>query len=78
MKKNSCFKVELHKNILFLLLFVLVTLFNVWKSKYGLGGSDEAFYLTIPHRLTLGDSLFYDEWHISQLSSVLVFPFVYI
>ncbi len=35
--------------------------------------SDEAFYLTIPLRLINGDGLFTDEWHLSQLSAVLLY-----
>ncbi len=35
--------------------------------------SDESFYLTIPFRLMNGDGLFTDEWHLSQLSSVLLY-----
>lgn len=30
---------------------------------------DESFYATIPYRLVNGDSLFQDEWHLSQISS---------
>lgn len=35
--------------------------------------SDEAFYITIPMRLLNGDGLFTDEWHLSQLSGVLLY-----
>ncbi len=34
---------------------------------------DEAFYISIPMRLINGDGLFTDEWHLSQLSSVLLY-----
>lgn len=61
---------------LFSLLFGLVFLFAFWKCSYGFGGNDEAFYLTIPHRLSMGDRLFADEWHLSQLSGFLLIPFV--
>lgn len=38
--------------------------------------SDEAFYITIPMRIMNGDGLFTDEWHLSQLSAVLLYlPF---
>ena len=39
----------------------------------GVNVADECFYYTIPHRLLLGDHLFTDEWHVSQLSSLLQF-----
>ncbi len=35
--------------------------------------SDEAFYISIPYRLINGDGLFTDEWHLSQLSAVLLY-----
>lgn len=35
--------------------------------------SDEAFYISIPMRLMNGDGLFTDEWHLSQLSAVLLY-----
>lgn len=60
----------------FALAFALSLAFMLCKCPYGFGGSDEAFYLTVPHRLTLGDELFRDEWHLSQLSSFFTFPFV--
>ena len=34
---------------------------------------DEAFYISIPVRLINGDGLFTDEWHLSQLSAVLLY-----
>jgi len=37
---------------------------------YGTNQSDDSFYLTIPYRVFLGDALFVDEWHVSQMSSV--------
>lgn len=62
--------------LVYIVLFVAAFIFMLWKVPYGFGGSDEAFYLTVPYRLTLGDKLFLDEWHLSQLSSFLTLPFV--
>ena len=42
--------------------------------RMGMADLDESFYLTIPLRLTQGDALFVDEWHLSQLSSFLLYP----
>lgn len=64
------------QDYVFVAFIVGAILFAFWKCQYGFGGSDEAFYLTIPHRLTLGDALIKDEWHLSQLSGFLIFPFV--
>ena len=63
-------------DLLFLFCFIAVLLFMFWKSKYGFGGNDEAFYLLLPLRLLKGDSLFYDEQHICQLFSFLTYPVV--
>lgn len=62
----------------FIALMTGALLFAFWKCLYGFGGDDEAFYLTVPHRLTLGDSLLSDEWHLSQLSGFLLLPFVWL
>ena len=66
------------QNILWLVLFVLGLALMLWKLPYGFGGDDEGFYLTIANRLTLGERLFTDEWHLSQLSSFFLFPFVFL
>ena len=52
--------------------------FALWKSLYGFGGNDEAFYLTIPNRFLMGDAPIKDEWHLSQLSGFLLMPFVWL
>ena len=66
------------QDILWLVLFALSLALMVWKLPYGFGGDDEGFYLTAANRLTLGERLFTDEWHLSQLSSFFLFPFVFI
>lgn len=50
----------------------------LWKCRYGFGNIDEAFYLTIPIRLCLGDALLVEEWHVSQLSSLLLYPIMWV
>lgn len=63
-------------NVLNILLLVGTAVFLLWKCRYGFGNWDESFYLTVPYRLYQGDALFADEWHLSQMSSVLLLPFV--
>ena len=65
--KQDCF---------FLYAFLSVAVFLFWKCRYGFGDIDESFYLTIPYRLIQGDSLFTNEWHLSQMSGVLTLPIV--
>lgn len=60
----------------FIALLAAGVTFAIWKAFFGFGGYDESFYLTIPHRLGMGDALFRDEWHLSQMSGVLLLPFV--
>lgn len=77
MKSESSGKLNTRKlTLLWLGLFAAAFAFCLWKLPYGFGGSDEGFYLTVAHRLSLGDSLFADEWHLSQLSSFFLYPFV--
>ena len=77
MKSESSGKLNTRSlTLLWLGLFAAAFAFCLWKLPYGFGGSDEGFYLTVAHRLTLGDSLFADEWHLSQLSSFFLYPFV--
>lgn len=64
------------QDIVFIVLIFSAFIFAVWKCQFGFGGNDEAFYLTVPHRLSMGDALFKDEWHLSQLSGILLMPFV--
>ncbi len=66
------------QDILFITLMISGLIFAFWKCRYGFGGNDESFYLTIPHRLSLGDAFFKDEWHLSQLAGFLTFPFVWL
>ncbi len=66
------------QNILFIVLMIIAVSFSFWKCFYGFGGFDESFYLTVPHRLSMGDALLFDEWHLSQLSGFLLMPIVWL
>lgn len=82
LKKNRTInfinKNNLYRHLFFSVLMFGAIIFAIWKCSYGFGGNDEAFYLTIPHRLLMGDSLFTEEWHVSQFSGFLLMPFVWI
>ncbi len=62
--------------VLYCVLFSLGALLVLWKCRYGIANIDEAFYLTVPYRLVQGDALFVEEWHLSQMSGLLLYPFV--
>ena len=63
-------------DIISIVLLAAVSLFLFWKVRYGFGYDDESFYITIPLRLMKGDAFISDEWHVSQLSQFILYPFV--
>lgn len=67
---------SMKKEYIYWLPIIPILLFLLWKSKFGYGGSDEPFYLTIAHRLLKGDGLIVEEWNLSQLSGALLYPFM--
>ena len=70
-------KLKLNKvDIVFMLLFLIGSIFIFYKCRYGFGNQDESFYLTVPYRLTAGDGLFINEWHLSQMAGFLIYPFM--
>ena len=75
--KESADKLK-RQDLIFILLMLAAVFFALWKVQFGFGGNDESFHLTIPHRLTKGDALFRDEWNLSQMSSFLQLPFVWV
>ena len=58
---------------IFFLLLLGTAAFFLWRCRYGFANIDEAFYPTVPHRLAQGDRLLMQEWHLTQLSSVLLY-----
>lgn len=60
--------------IMYWCIFASVWAFLFWRCGYGYADADESFYLTIPYRLFHGDKLFLHEWHLSQTSSLLLWP----
>lgn len=62
-------------DLLFVCALVPLLFFFVWKCRFGYGGCDEPFYLTLAQRLSFGDALLSEEWNLSQLSGILLLPF---
>ncbi len=78
-QKHFLFFLSNHRqDACFIVLVVIACCFKLWKAKYGISEFDEAFYLTIPHRMSLGDSLFFNEWHPSQMFGLLLYPFYWL
>ena len=66
------------QHIVFAVLLLGGIAFGVWKAFYGGPSLDESFYLTIPHRYSMGDVPFADEWHLSAMTGFLQLPFVWL
>ena len=66
------------KHICFLLAFAAIWLFLLWKCQYGFADMDESFYLTTSLRILDGDALLFHEWNLSQMSSFLLTPLVWL
>ncbi|MDO4478987.1 MAG: hypothetical protein Q4B73_08120 [Lachnospiraceae bacterium] len=64
------------EDLVFSVGFIVLALFLLLKCRYGIGNSDESFYLTIPYRMMKGDVLFLHEWHPSQMAAFLQLPFM--
>lgn len=66
------------QDILFVFLMLSALVLCLWRCSFGFGGGDESFYYALSHRLYQGDALFRDEWHVSQMSAVLLLPFTWV
>lgn len=62
------------ETVLFILLLIGCIILYLYRISWGMADVDESFYLTIPLRLLQGDALLTEEWHVSQLSAVIVYP----
>lgn len=47
-----------------------------WRMLHGFSFSDEAFYVALPLRFSMGDRPFVDELNIAQTSALLIYPFI--
>ncbi len=72
--KRCCSKTQSFLDLCWAVGFAAFLTAILYKCRFGYGDIDESFYLTIPYRLWMGDGLFIDEYHLSQMSSVLVYP----
>ena len=48
----------------------------LWRMRFGLDVSDEAFYVALPVRFALGDKPFVDELNIAQTAGLLIYPII--
>lgn len=73
-------KIDKYKivSILFYVIYGAIWIILFAKCKYGYGNLDETYYLQVTHRIAQGDALIAEEWHIGQLFSYLLLPFMYL
>ena len=70
-------KIFIKKKILwYLAISIITSIILFWKCKYGYATLDEAFYPTIANRFLQGDRILCDEWNNSQLSALVIMPFL--
>lgn len=69
-KKTGSIK---NQDIVAILCFIAAIIFFIWKAPYSFGFSDESLYISNAHRLIMGDSLFADDWHVSQLTGFFLY-----
>ena len=62
--------------LIFTFILIALLVFLLWRSHFGFAQKDECFYLTIPYRICQGDKLLIHEWHETQLSGLLLVPFM--
>ncbi len=58
----------------FILLFLGILLFH--HAQYGFIWGDEPHYFAVAYRFLQGDVPFLDDWHLSQIYSILLVPYV--
>lgn len=61
-------------DIIFAICLIGIIVVFLSRINLGLADKDETFYLSIPYRMTRGDGLLADEWHLSQLVGFLIYP----
>lgn len=55
---------------------ILVLIVHLSMISMGYVDADESFYLTVPYRFLQGDAPLVDEWHVSQLVGIVLYPFL--
>ncbi len=57
------------------IIYGMLAVCLIWRGFYGFCQSDESFYVSTAGRFAAGDLVFVDEWHPTQLSSLITMPF---
>lgn len=62
--------------ILFFLIYAISFGIVLNKCRYGFVNVDESLYVALPYRILQGDALFLNEWNLSQLMTIPLYPFL--
>lgn len=71
LKKNK-------KDFLFLIIAVFMTIWFIWRYRFGYGGYDEPFYINLNHKIYTGGKYIINEWNLAQFFSIVTLPIYYI
>lgn len=58
------------------LIFILIGIALFYREKFGFIWGDEPHYFAVAYRFLQGDVPFLDDWHLSQIYSILLIPYV--
>ena len=64
------------EDVLFLAIFLLILIVQLYKAKISIGSRDEHYYITVGYRFFQGCSYFEDEWGIAQMIGFFLSPLV--
>ena len=67
-------KEYISSNVIYVILFSIISILLFWKCRYGYTYVDEAFYPTIAYRFIQGDAILNEEWNNTQLSNLILIP----
>ncbi|MGL4109678.1 hypothetical protein [Clostridium sp. LP20] len=71
-------KFKINKDVFSYGIITLVFFIVIVRTFYGFDWSDETYYIALPYRFLLGDSMFIHSWDIHQLSALIILPFVWL
>lgn len=66
------------KDKIYVIILAVISIVLLVRCFFGFQQSDESFYMSLVHRLYLGDKLVSDEWHPTQFYSVILLPFYFV
>ena len=66
------------KDILFIILTIFMSIWFIWRYRFGYGGYDEPFYINLNHKISTGGKYIINEWNLAQFFSLITLPIYYL